>query len=84
MPAVTSLSPDRGPASGGTTVTLKGRHLTGTTAVTFDCTAAGGQRLHRHRDRPGARVRRGRRHPDLQRPHPQARWTSPSPPRAAV
>ncbi|MFJ7955793.1 IPT/TIG domain-containing protein [Streptomyces sp. NPDC096319] len=41
LPAVTALTPDRGPSTGGTTVTLTGSHLTGTTAVTFDGTPAG-------------------------------------------
>ncbi|MEU7093026.1 IPT/TIG domain-containing protein [Kitasatospora aureofaciens] len=39
-PAVTGLAPAHGPTTGGTTVTLTGSHLTGTTAVTFDGTPA--------------------------------------------
>ncbi|MDN0194554.1 IPT/TIG domain-containing protein [Streptomyces sp. S.PNR 29] len=39
-PAVTGVSPERGPASGGTTVTLTGANLTGATAVRFDGLAA--------------------------------------------
>ncbi|GEM_PF-2246338 len=35
-PAVTTLDPDSGPTSGGTTVTITGTGLAGTTAVTFD------------------------------------------------
>ncbi len=34
-PSVTKLSPSSGPASGGTTVTITGSNLTGTTAVNF-------------------------------------------------
>ncbi|MFB7557625.1 IPT/TIG domain-containing protein, partial [Streptomyces brevispora] len=34
-PALTAVSPNQGPASGGTTVTLTGAGLTGATAVTF-------------------------------------------------
>jgi YVTN family beta-propeller protein len=41
-PSVTAIAPDRGPSSGGTTVTLTGSRLTGTTAVTFDGTPASG------------------------------------------
>ncbi|MFF7452971.1 IPT/TIG domain-containing protein [Kitasatospora sp. NPDC008115] len=39
-PAVTGLAPDHGPLAGGTTVTLTGTHLTGTTAVNFGSTPA--------------------------------------------
>jgi hypothetical protein len=35
-PTLTAVTPDTGPALGGTTVTLTGTGLTGTTAVTFD------------------------------------------------
>jgi hypothetical protein len=38
-PAVTSLSPTSGPASGGTVVTITGTHLTGATTVDFGTTA---------------------------------------------
>lgn len=39
-PALTSVTPDSGPAAGGTGVTLNGTNLTGTTSVTFDGLAA--------------------------------------------
>ncbi|MFJ7200682.1 MULTISPECIES: IPT/TIG domain-containing protein [unclassified Streptomyces] len=39
-PALTSVSPNQGPASGGTTVTLTGTGLTGATAVNFGSNAA--------------------------------------------
>jgi hypothetical protein len=39
-PSVTGLSPNQGPASGGTIVTLTGTNLTGATAVRFDNAAA--------------------------------------------
>ncbi|MDY0811845.1 PxKF domain-containing protein [Kitasatospora purpeofusca] len=39
-PAVTGLTPDHGSTAGGTTVTLTGTDLTGTTAVTFGDTPA--------------------------------------------
>jgi prepilin-type processing-associated H-X9-DG protein len=35
LPVVTSLSPNSGPGAGGTSVTITGKGLTGTTAVTF-------------------------------------------------
>ncbi len=35
-PTLTAVSPDTGPVAGGTTVTLTGTGLTGTTDVTFD------------------------------------------------
>jgi len=41
-PAVTALSPARGPATGGTSVTITGANLTGTTAVNFGANAATG------------------------------------------
>jgi large repetitive protein len=41
-PAVTALSPARGPATGGTSVTITGANLTGASAVTFGATAATG------------------------------------------
>ncbi len=41
-PTVTSLAPATGPTAGGTTVTLTGTHLTGTTAVTFGGAPASG------------------------------------------
>ncbi|WP_221937628.1 putative Ig domain-containing protein [Janthinobacterium sp. KBS0711] len=41
-PAVTSISPTSGPATGGTTVTITGTGFSGTTAVTFGATAATG------------------------------------------
>jgi len=40
MPAVTGLSPNSGPLSGGTTVTISGANFTGVSAVTFGDTAA--------------------------------------------
>ncbi|MFJ7244740.1 PxKF domain-containing protein [Kitasatospora sp. NPDC098652] len=40
-PAVTGLAPDHGPTTGGTTVTLTGSHLYGTTGVSFDGAPAG-------------------------------------------
>ncbi|MFG2905211.1 IPT/TIG domain-containing protein [Kitasatospora sp. NPDC048286] len=39
-PAVTGISPDHGPAAGGTSVTISGSHLTGTSAVSFGGTPA--------------------------------------------
>jgi alpha-tubulin suppressor-like RCC1 family protein len=39
-PAVTALKPKRGPASGGTTVTITGTDFTGATAVKFGSTSA--------------------------------------------
>jgi hypothetical protein len=39
-PVVSSINPTKGPAAGGTTVTITGEHLTGTTAVEFGTTAA--------------------------------------------
>jgi hypothetical protein len=39
-PVVSSISPDRGPTSGGTSVTLTGTGFTGTTAVRFGGTTA--------------------------------------------
>ena len=39
-PVVTSVSPNAGPSSGGTTVTITGANLTGSTAVTFGSTEA--------------------------------------------
>ena len=39
-PFISSLSPNQGPVSGGTTVTLTGTNLSGTTAVRFDGVAA--------------------------------------------
>ncbi|MEV6317058.1 IPT/TIG domain-containing protein [Streptomyces sp. NPDC051776] len=39
-PAVTQISPDTGPVSGGTTVTLTGSNLLGATAVRFGATSA--------------------------------------------
>jgi YVTN family beta-propeller protein len=41
-PAVTALSPARGPIGGGTPVTITGANLAGATAVTFGATAATG------------------------------------------
>jgi len=41
-PTVTSLSPASGPAAGGTTVTITGGNLAGTTAVMFGATPASG------------------------------------------
>jgi hypothetical protein len=35
-PVITDIDPDRGPETGGTTVTLTGTDFTGTTSVTFD------------------------------------------------
>ena len=40
LPAVTSISPNNGPAAGGTTVTITGANLTGATAVKFGATSA--------------------------------------------
>ncbi|MDX5571007.1 IPT/TIG domain-containing protein, partial [Streptomyces sp. ID05-04B] len=40
LPTITAVTPSNGPASGGTTATLTGTGLTGTTAVTFDGTPA--------------------------------------------
>ncbi|MFJ1796835.1 IPT/TIG domain-containing protein [Kitasatospora griseola] len=40
-PVVTGIAPGHGPAGGGTTVTLTGSNLTGTSAVTFDGAPAG-------------------------------------------
>jgi hypothetical protein len=40
VPIVTGLSPNQGPASGGTTVTLTGANFSGATAVLFDGVAA--------------------------------------------
>ncbi len=39
-PTVTSISPAKGPAAGGTTVTITGTNFSGATGVTFDGTAA--------------------------------------------
>lgn len=39
-PAVTGVSPNLGPAAGGTTVTITGTHFSGATAVTFGPNAA--------------------------------------------
>jgi hypothetical protein len=39
-PAVTKVTPAKGPASGGTTVTITGTHFIGTTAVRFGSTNA--------------------------------------------
>ncbi len=39
-PLITSITPNRGPTAGGTSVTIAGQGLTGTTAVTFGGTAA--------------------------------------------
>src|SRR5208337_2227493 len=39
-PAVTAVTPNNGPTTGGTTVTITGTNLTGATAVTFGVTAA--------------------------------------------
>jgi hypothetical protein len=39
-PAVTSVSPNMGPGAGGTTVTITGTNLTGTTSVVFGTTPA--------------------------------------------
>ncbi|MDT0456451.1 IPT/TIG domain-containing protein [Streptomyces sp. DSM 41527] len=39
-PALSGVSPNQGPTSGGNTVTLTGTNLTGTTAVTFGTTPA--------------------------------------------
>jgi hypothetical protein len=39
-PAVTKVSPNKGPASGATTVTITGSHLSGATAVSFGPTEA--------------------------------------------
>ena len=41
-PTVSSVSPNAGPSSGGTAVTLTGTNFSGTTAVTFGATAATG------------------------------------------
>ncbi|MDN2715587.1 IPT/TIG domain-containing protein [Janthinobacterium sp. SUN120] len=41
-PAVSSISPTAGPATGGTTVTISGTNFSGATAVTFGGTAATG------------------------------------------
>ncbi len=40
LPTVTSVSPNAGPASGGTTVTIKGAEFTGATAVRFGASEA--------------------------------------------
>ena len=40
LPAVTSVSPNRGPRTGGTSVKLQGSHFTGATAVKFGTTNA--------------------------------------------
>ena len=40
VPTLTSVSPLRGPAAGGTSITLTGTHLTGTTAVNIGATMA--------------------------------------------
>jgi hypothetical protein len=40
LPTATSVAPNHGPASGGTTVTISGTNLTGATAVTFGSTNA--------------------------------------------
>ena len=42
-PTVTSVSPNSGPAAGGTSVTITGTNFTGATAVTFGGTAATGR-----------------------------------------
>ncbi len=42
MPAVSSISPASGPATGGTAVTISGSNLSGTTAVKFGAVAATG------------------------------------------
>ena len=39
-PVITAINPTRGPTAGGTSVTITGTNLTGTTAVTFGGTAA--------------------------------------------
>jgi hypothetical protein len=39
VPAITSLSPNTGPTSGGTTVTITGTHFTGATEVVFGTVA---------------------------------------------
>jgi IPT/TIG domain len=39
-PTVTNVSPNRGPAGGGTTVTITGTNLTGATAIKFGSTSA--------------------------------------------
>ncbi len=41
-PTITIISPNTGPVAGGTTVTITGTNLTGTTAVTFGGTAGTG------------------------------------------
>jgi len=40
QPAVTSISPNNGPAAGGTSVTITGTNLTGATTVKFGATSA--------------------------------------------
>ncbi len=42
VPTVTSISPNSGPGTGGTAVTITGTNLTGTTAVNFGAAAATG------------------------------------------
>nr|WP_249153943.1 IPT/TIG domain-containing protein [Janthinobacterium lividum] len=42
LPAVSSISPTAGPATGGTSVVITGTGFSGTTAVTFGATAASG------------------------------------------
>ncbi|WP_328333341.1 IPT/TIG domain-containing protein [Streptomyces sp. NBC_00455] len=44
--SVTAISPNKGPAAGGTTITIKGEHLDGVSAVSFGPTAGTELRIH--------------------------------------
>jgi hypothetical protein len=58
-PWITSLSPDNGPAAGGTTVVISGRNFSGATAVRFGANPATSFTVNSDRRSSRSRRRKG-------------------------